>query len=739
MFDDINCDLKYSRDVQELKMKINTDYNKKSYTLLVESSEVSPKESVFLSELKWVDAFYSLKANSSLIGNGKIQVELHLDRARDMHLSVWGTAKRFSNNFGIELKWDANRDPSQKFIVSYEFDKPKENHYIGNVLISYPDRTLNVKTDFSNEGPYTGNFKLSWSADKSIDAEYSIGSDFQNHKKFWAYGKVNTPFVGWKTNKVNGSFLSVDNLLSLNVDSVFAENQLISTQLFIDYLLTDQQFFCEVKTGVQSTIKDIPIVTVFFKHNQTSETVASEVLFKHRNFVSEDFRTFSIKSSFKHTFDFNHRNVSGSIKFKSPYENYTSGAMITKFSLTKDREIFGIFDMDIDTRIYTFALEGYLRKLFDNMISFNLTSPIVGFPEIIGKFGIVELKRYLIADLKTSNRSVGVEILFDFFSITDFDLKFYIATPQPAKFLAIGKIKEDTIHLEGEWNKIKLGFRGIWRFMNNKNFEYSYMIFTPLLHFEENGLVVKLVAETFSKFDVESSFKLGKHKLGFKAFGEPRTQLISQLGLQKASYIRDEFTSDDLDDSSESIEDITVDFDLSNFFSVIGNFEICTLIVKPITGRYEIQQIDDTFHGDAKVFLQNGIIAVRNKLRMKSNYDIKNRLTVNTPFEKYRVLSSNFVLKVPKKGFTARFDVGSKETRTRNYGFKVSYILPEHQKYKIHDLKLIILYPFGNTSRFNINSRIELLDTLFHRATLDLDGFNTVFSMSGDSKVRNTN
>lgn len=609
--------------------------------------------------------------------------------------------------------------------------------YVGNVILSYPDRTLNLNANFSNEGPYDGNVKISWSADESIDVVYSVGSDFVNQRKLWAFAKVETPFTGWKNNKVNGSFYNVDNLVSLSIDTIFAETQEISTQFLIDYLLAEQEFFYEVKTGIQSTIKDIPIVTAYVKHNQTSTAVLTEMLFKHKNFVSDEFRTFSIKSSFKRSVDQNHRNVSGSIKFKSPFENYNSGAIITKFSLTKDRELFGVFDMDIDSRIYTFALEGYMKKLFDNMITFNLTTPSNGFGNLLGKFGIVEVKRYLIADLKTANRSVGIEVLFDFHSITDFDLKFYVATPQAAfeKILVVGKLKEDYIHLEGQWNKIKLGFKGIWQFLEYNNFEYCYMIFTPLLNFEENGIVFKFIAQSFQTFDVESSFKLGKYKIGLKAFGEPHTQLINQLGLQKASYIRDESLSqEDLDDNTELTQDVKVDFDPSNFFNVIGNFEICYLMVaKPITGKYEVQQIDEAYIADATIYTPNGIVSIRNKFVMKEHLDFKNRLSVNTPFTNYETLSSNFVFKVPPSGLITRFDVGSSNgNRSVKYGFKLSYLLLEQQTY---DLKIVILYPLNKSSRINVNFKIQFADDSLQYASFDLEGFNTVLSMAGESKV----
>jgi hypothetical protein len=109
MFNDINCDLKYSRDLQQTKVNLHTEYNKNIYSVLWEVSETTPKETLLNSELKWADHIYTMKANSSSKDNGRLLVEVHFDRVRDIHVEVWGTARRFSNNFGLEFKWDANR------------------------------------------------------------------------------------------------------------------------------------------------------------------------------------------------------------------------------------------------------------------------------------------------------------------------------------------------------------------------------------------------------------------------------------------------------------------------------------------------------------------------------------------------------------------------------------------------------------------------------------------------------
>lgn len=742
LFDDINCEFKYARDEQEFKIKTKIEHKKTNYAFLINLIDANPQESNFKGELEWGEKFYSIMANSSSKEIGRLKVEVHLDRIRDMNLEVWGTAKRFSNKCGVQFQWDANRDPSQQLILSYEFDKPKQDVYLGDILISYPDRTFNGKLFISNAGPYEGNLKISWNVDEAIDVAYSVGSEFKSYQKLWALFKVDTPFVDWKSNMINGSFYQNNNLVEVNFGIVWAESQRISFMFFLDYLLNDVEMFGEVKAVIESTINNIPIVTAHLRHNSKVGEVDSEILFKHNHFVSSTDRTFSLKSLWKTAVDEKYRNITGAIRFKSPLTNYSSGVLQTKFSLTKDREILGVIDVDIDARMYSFTIKGYMKKILDNMISFNLTTPIETFPYLLGRFGIIELKKYVIAELRTSNKSLGIELLYDFNSITDFDLKFYLALPQPAfeRVMAIGKIKEDTIHIEGAWNKIDLGFKGVWRFLKYNDFEYSYLVFTPLKNFEENGLIIKFVAQTIQNFDIESSLKLGKHKIGLKGFGEPKTQIINELGLIQAAHVREDFQRNDDLDSDEKLDEAKVDIiDLSKYYSIIGSFELCTIVWRPVTGNYEIQQIDETFHGSAKILLPQGTVEVKNRFVLRGDYHFTNRLNINTPFKDYKLLSSHFKLKIPSEspgGFTIRLEFGASNGKAwKNYGFKIAYTLPKDPELKIHDVALIVLYPIVNTTRINITSRLELYRGSIRKALVSIDGFQTRFKMLGNFNV----
>ena len=55
---------------------------------------------------------------------------------------------------GVEIKWDANRDPGQKFAAGFQFANPERLNYSGSVLLSYPGRVVKGNFHLSLKGIY---------------------------------------------------------------------------------------------------------------------------------------------------------------------------------------------------------------------------------------------------------------------------------------------------------------------------------------------------------------------------------------------------------------------------------------------------------------------------------------------------------------------------------------------------------------------------------------------------------
>lgn len=401
--------------------------------------------------------------------------------------------------------------------------------------------------------------------------------------------------------------------------------------------------------------------------------------------------------------------------------------------------------MDVENRLYSLAVEGYLKRFTDNMLAINITTPIEKFSYLNGRFGINEKDRHIVADIKTPNRSLGIELLFDFNTVSDFDIKLYLATPLEAfeKFLVLGKVKPETIHLEGAWNKLNLGFVGVWRFFNYTDFEYSYKVFTPLEKFENNGFVARLIYKSNQNFDVELSLKLAQHKLGAKVFGEPKVQLINQLGVMKATHVKDEFFYEDMSElvdesSEEEFEDD--EMDLIQYFTLIGSFEVDTLLWKTIKGSMDIEEVKDTFYCLGKIILPQGTISIKNNFYYPHYFLVKNRMKISTPFDGYKEIKSSYNHKVQlddTKNYNFGFDVSIQNNKKawNDYGFKIDYLNGSTvDDLKLHNITFTLLVPVGNTSEIIFNSVIALNELEYH-ANFSVDGLYTKLKLSGTLEV----
>ena len=66
-------------------------------------------------------------------------------RDLQMYLKSYSTKRR--KEYGIEIKWDANRDPKQKFIALFELLNAVQTNYSAVFFLSYPGRTINSVVD----------------------------------------------------------------------------------------------------------------------------------------------------------------------------------------------------------------------------------------------------------------------------------------------------------------------------------------------------------------------------------------------------------------------------------------------------------------------------------------------------------------------------------------------------------------------------------------------------------------
>uniref|UniRef100_A0A7G3AUB2 Putative lipoprotein n=1 Tax=Lutzomyia longipalpis TaxID=7200 RepID=A0A7G3AUB2_LUTLO len=650
-FEDTLVDARYSRDEYEVFVDCQVDYSGQPYGLSLKYSEQSTYETYTYTEIKWKDKFYWLSANMTSSQPKQLIVEIHLDKFRDIHVILRCLSNDFKKEAGIEIKWDANRDPTQKLAIFGEFNTPMHKSYDGRFIIAYPERTFSGTFDYkSEEAICKANARLGWSSFEAIELKYESGNLPGPVKDMWTTIIINTPFDGWKQNSINTGLHYNNNLLLLNGSVVWGEN-FLGVEFMGDYEIKDPIFGCEFRTALNSSIAIMPTFIIHFKHRHDDKKVDTDATVKHRAY-NESTQTYSIKSSWQFDVNSEYQNVSGSLAFRSPFENYTTGALVTKFSPNDKRRLKGAADLDLEDKKFTLAVEGHIKKITDNMLVVNITTPIERFRNIAGRFGINEKNRHIVAEVKGPKDALGVELLFIVNSFTNFDIKFHLATPLEAfeKILLIALMQNDKVDFRGGWNKVVLGFVGVWRFVNFTDFEYSYKVYTPLDKFEENGLVVRIL-KTHTELDSECTFKLAQYKVGYKVAAKPKPILIRQLHLKNIhSVINDLFSGEEEDLANEQDyeedgdEDSGDDYE-DDYLNFIAFVELDTIIFPTLKGNLDVEEVDDTYYCFGTIILPQGMIEFRDKFYFPDYMTHKNTLRIVTPFAAVKEIKSNYQYK----------------------------------------------------------------------------------------------
>jgi len=78
-------------------------------------------------------------------------------RYRDISIYGKGFANEWNSHTIFEIKWDANRDPDQKFSVTFKTntsDIVDGEQFFGLLVIEYPGRTVNTDLELKYIGRY---------------------------------------------------------------------------------------------------------------------------------------------------------------------------------------------------------------------------------------------------------------------------------------------------------------------------------------------------------------------------------------------------------------------------------------------------------------------------------------------------------------------------------------------------------------------------------------------------------
>ena len=141
-------------------------------------------------------------------------LQLHFDKWRDVHIIATGINEDRNKEYGVEVKWDANRDPSLKFVTNVQLNRfvsLNDGKNISAIMrISYPGRIVTGSCLFAlrAKNNYVMDACLEWSADKAIRLTVDTDYDVQNWIRILKLeSQLLTPFENWKKTSLNGKYV----------------------------------------------------------------------------------------------------------------------------------------------------------------------------------------------------------------------------------------------------------------------------------------------------------------------------------------------------------------------------------------------------------------------------------------------------------------------------------------------------------------------------------------------------
>ncbi|XP_051858776.1 uncharacterized protein LOC117563530 [Drosophila albomicans] len=726
-FDATQLNIVYRRNQLVIFYDVQAKYGKDPYGLTIQyQSNEQNRNSNAEVRLKIKEKDYWITSKLLSEQPKLLQLEMHIDKIRDIHIQLGLLNINRRKELSLELKWDANRDPSQRLGLLLEYNSPSNKHYDGNLMVTYPERTINCGFSAFTGGPkYYGKGHVSWSITEVIELSYDAGIMPGKTLHNWVHAELNTPFNGWRSNSLRAGVYNLNNLILINSTLSWADDQLLELGFKSDHDIRDQLISFDVRLGINSTIKDIPTINIKVQHSQDVKKYDTDLYLRYKQ--NETFNTYSIKSNWDVVRTQGYHNVSGTMSLVSPFEGYRKGGLVAMFMLNDKREVQGAASLAFDIREFTLTMDGYVRKVTDNMLTINITTPLEKFQTIHGRFGLNEKKRHAVAEVRAPTVALGVEALADIKNLLDFDVKLSIATPietfQQAAVLA--KFHTDRVDMRGIWNNSTLGFTGVWYMNNLTDFQYSYLVFTPLAGFEENGFILQILYR--ESLIVQMHGKLSNYKLGIKLNKQPKLKLVNQLSSQKMQldmHFDDDFQPPRIEEEDDE-----------EYLSSLTTFELDSLVWPTIVGKVDVQENLDMYFIVGNVDLPQGRVEFRDRLYYPDYINILNVLTVTSPFAiakdlkcivEYHVdLYFNFFYN------RIEFMVRNKLAVTTELGVELNYTkVVDNVRPQAHNVELTLITPYAQLPEIQLRAHIEMDDKNTYKGNISSTTAHTHLSIA---------
>ncbi|XP_054083621.1 apolipophorins [Zeugodacus cucurbitae] len=693
-----NFNLKYGDDPYNFAMQLNSQPDEVKPTIC--EVHINLKEKKY-----WL--------NSSLVVKHPQmwQVEIHLDKLRDICIKSSALYLDKQKEVSFEINWDMNRDPSRRLLLLADYKIPSMSARNGQIVVTYPDRTITCRFKAHSQlSEYYGEVYTSWDINEAIILKYSLGLMSEQKKSNWLRAEVHTPFNGWNVNSFDANLYSFGSLVLANTSLMWGGNEYI--ELFYKY---DVNFLEILKSidiifGVNSSLVEVPSLNLKINHLHDLSKIHTNLSLRYNN-VNETIKTYCWNSKWELRKSLHYENISGTIFILSPHKEFWKGGLVTKLSLNNNRNLIGAASITYNLKEISLTLNGYVNKFNDNMISINITTPLNELRNIRGRFGIIEKKRNVVAEIRTPSTTFGFEILLDILSLADFDVKFSIATPiDDLKHAALyAKLKKDAMDMRGIWNNVTVGVTGVSYMNDYTDFEYSCKIYTPFKDFEENGFIVKFLKKDLFALYIHSRFS--RYVCGIEINGKPKSFVLKELGNEivnlEARFDKD-FNPPKIDQKEYSnIED----FEYEEFFSYNMDFIADLLFWPTIEGIMDIEEVLDYYFITTNIKLPQGYVDIKNNLYFPDYLNLINVLSLETPFEsmeKVKLITEHKVDIDFRQLHEKLYCIHTAGNLSNEVGFEVNYDdITDAIKPHEHNLNINLALPSKNYVKITGNMHLD--------------------------------
>ncbi|CAH0561935.1 unnamed protein product [Brassicogethes aeneus] len=657
LFDEFDVHLVFYKNISNWMFDFKV--NKDKYIVFIEKDE-SPHQVNTNAKIKYKKQLYTMNA---IIYSGeyrRAEIELKIDQLRDIHFLVSLYNQKTYKAIEFDIKWDANRDPTQKLLLTANFSQIAQYNQVSDFVMSYPGRTILGKYEFFlDRGKIDALASISWDDDKSLGFDLLIVSQHQKGFSVNLDLKVITPFESWRIMMIKAKFEHLRNMYLLNGGVTWDHRQKIEVNCFGDRYVTPFSSNYNYTFKLDSTLRNIPSVATKIIHYQNSSTLNSNLHFKYNPEFEID-----VDSKWSKVVDNINTNLTGTVFLKTPFRGLNTGVLISKIYFTDQKYVRGIADLNLDNKKKVLInLEGRFRKFTNSKLIVNVTADDEDYQ---ARFIISEEKRHFVAQAVLPNRTLGTELLLQMHSLSDFDIKFTLDTPIQfiRSVLIVARLQPGDADFRLGWNFLVVGFSGVWHYVNVTDFEYTYKIYTPLEGFEENGVVGKLICQ--EGLDLEVSIKLYIHKLGLKLRGKPKPRPLKELDI-KIEEIYGTRLEKNIKGEKETKEPI----------SWAGLVEIDVITYPTIKGKLEIDQHGPFYSLRSKMYFPGGkTVILHDDFEYHDMLKMKNVLEIQTPYEDFKQINSNVIIYVVRNEtylLDANFDYQNK-TKIIKTSFLAKYL-----------------------------------------------------------------